>query len=281
MKRIVLLLLSVFTLNILFAQDIIVTKDAQKISAKISEVDVDVIKYKKFDNLDGPTYTMSKAEISSIIYENGSVDVFKDAETKPAVATTHAANQRTNGYMSGEVRFITRKIGEVAGYGWGGGGTVTTSGFFFGEGVASMNEAELARAIRENPQNMLYEPEYRAYLQTYAPEAYRKYKQGDAFGISGACLLAVGLCSIALSPLMFLPSSTLDTDQKLYGFLGMFCGGTVLSLGSIPLLSVAYHKQRVTSCDVYNENYAHKSGRPEATLNFGANRYGVGFSLRF
>jgi len=285
MKNTSLFLLFLLLTYFADAQDIIITKDAQKISAKISDVEESVIKYKRFDNLDGPTYTMNKAEISSIIYENGSVDVFKEADTKPAAATTTAAapvaNQRNNGYMKGEVRFVTRKIGDFDGIGWGYGGTITTSGFFFGEGVGSMNNAELARAIRENPQNIMSEQEYSAYLLAYAPGAYRAYKQGDALGASGACFLAIGLCSIALSPLMFLPSSTLSDNQQLYGFLGLFCGGTALSLASIPLLSVAYHKQRVTSCDVYNENYANRPGRTEATLNFGANHYGVGLSLRF
>jgi len=80
---------------------------------------------------------------------------------------------------------------------------------------------------------------------------------------------------------MWLPTVSYDPDVKLGAFLGMFCGGAGLSLASIPLLTVAYHKQRVSSCDVYNEKYAHKSGRTEATLNIGANRYGFGIALRF
>ena len=39
-----------------FAQDIIVTKDARKINAKVTEVNVDNVRYKNFDNQDGPIW---------------------------------------------------------------------------------------------------------------------------------------------------------------------------------------------------------------------------------
>lgn len=276
MKKTTLFLLAIIICNFVSAQDIIITKDAEKISAKVSDIEESVIKYKKFDNLDGPTYTMNKSEISSIIFENGSVEVFKEPTSNVQKPTT----QRQDGYMNGEVRFITRQIGEVSGYGFGSG-TIVSSGYFFLDGVNDMSGAELARAIRENPQNIITEVEYREYLQRYAPDAYRKYKQGDALGITGAIFLAFGLSSIVISPLMWLPTVSNDPDVKLGAFLGMFCGGAGLSLASIPLLTVAYHKQRVSSCDVYNEKYAHKSGRTEATLNIGANRYGFGIALRF
>ena len=60
-----------------YSQDIIVTNEGNKIEAKVTEVEVEVIKYKKYGDNDGPTYTMKKTEISTILYENGTVDVFK------------------------------------------------------------------------------------------------------------------------------------------------------------------------------------------------------------
>ena len=59
-----------------FAQDIIITKDARKIEVKMTEVNVDNIRYKRFDNPDGPIYTMPKSEIVSILYESGHVETF-------------------------------------------------------------------------------------------------------------------------------------------------------------------------------------------------------------
>jgi len=43
-------------------QDIIVTKDAKRIEAQVNEVNVNTIKYKHFNNLDGPVYILSKAQ---------------------------------------------------------------------------------------------------------------------------------------------------------------------------------------------------------------------------
>ena len=59
-----------------FAQDVIVTKDSKRINAKVEEVNVDNIKYRNFDNLEGPTYVLPKSDILSILYQNGQVETF-------------------------------------------------------------------------------------------------------------------------------------------------------------------------------------------------------------
>lgn len=41
------------------AQDVIVKKDGSTIVSKVLEVNTDNIKYKKFSNQNGPTYTIS------------------------------------------------------------------------------------------------------------------------------------------------------------------------------------------------------------------------------
>jgi len=76
-----------FSVAITFAQDVITLKNGDDIQAlvqKIGEVDV---KYKKFDNPNGPNYTLKKAEIFMIRYANGSRDVFAD-NTRPSPPVT-------------------------------------------------------------------------------------------------------------------------------------------------------------------------------------------------
>jgi hypothetical protein len=73
---------ALFGLNAI-AQDVIVTKDAKKINAKVTEVDIDHIKYKSFKNQDGPTYTLLKSAVSSILYQNGAVEIFSEDKTSP------------------------------------------------------------------------------------------------------------------------------------------------------------------------------------------------------
>jgi len=73
-----------------FAQDIINTRDSRKINAKVIEVNVDNVRYRNFDNQDGPIYTILKSEITSIIYQNGHIDTFETAETSIQIGTLNA-----------------------------------------------------------------------------------------------------------------------------------------------------------------------------------------------
>ena len=76
MKNISILLLFLFTLSVT-AQDIIVTSNNEEISAKVKEIHIETISYKRFDNLTGPTYHIEKSEVSKIIFENGNEETFE------------------------------------------------------------------------------------------------------------------------------------------------------------------------------------------------------------
>lgn len=87
-------LLSIFTISLLsicvYAQDIIVTIKAQKIDAKILEVSTSEIRYKEFDNLDGPTFILRVDEINSIIYANGKVVLYNQPKSDEELALERA-----------------------------------------------------------------------------------------------------------------------------------------------------------------------------------------------
>lgn len=68
----ILLLLSTAS----FAQDKIFKKDGSVIEAKVLEVGVKTVSYKRLDNEDGPRYTVAKSALDRIEYENGSNDFF-------------------------------------------------------------------------------------------------------------------------------------------------------------------------------------------------------------
>lgn len=59
-----------------FAQDIITKKDGTDIKAKVLEVNENEVKYRRYDYLDGPIFTMLKSDILIVRYENGTNDVF-------------------------------------------------------------------------------------------------------------------------------------------------------------------------------------------------------------
>lgn len=60
------------------AQDVILKKDNTTVLSKVLEVTSTEIKYKKWDNQDGPTYSINRSEVVSINYENGEVEKFSD-----------------------------------------------------------------------------------------------------------------------------------------------------------------------------------------------------------
>jgi uncharacterized protein (TIGR02145 family) len=59
-----------------FSQDVIRLKNGNEIKAYVKEIETEVIKYKRFDNPEGPSYSLQKSEISVIIYANGTGDEF-------------------------------------------------------------------------------------------------------------------------------------------------------------------------------------------------------------
>ena len=71
------------------AQDVIVKKDGTTILSKVLEVNPADIKYKKFSNQSGPTYTITKAEVMSINYESGDKDVFTDSQPATQQVTSN------------------------------------------------------------------------------------------------------------------------------------------------------------------------------------------------
>ena len=75
-------LLMMMFFGTLQAQDIIITKDAGRIEAKILEVSKSEIKYKKQSNLEGPTFILGVEDLNSVIYANGEVQVFEDKADK-------------------------------------------------------------------------------------------------------------------------------------------------------------------------------------------------------
>ncbi len=81
----------IFAFTSLKAQDIITLKTGEDIKSKIMEIGLSDVKYKKFENLSGPTYTMNKSDIFMIKYENGSKDVF--GNTSPAAKPDQSNNE--------------------------------------------------------------------------------------------------------------------------------------------------------------------------------------------
>jgi len=76
MKKFYFLAILFFTLAVsVSAQDMIVLINGNVIEAKVEEISPTEIKYRHFDNLNGPLIIINKSDVYSIKYENGVVDV--------------------------------------------------------------------------------------------------------------------------------------------------------------------------------------------------------------
>ena len=104
MKNIIyaFLCLTFIATNSLLAQDIITLKSGEEVKAKILEIGTSDVKYKKFENQTGPSYTMFKSDIFMIKYENGTKDVF--ANTSPATKPDNNSNNNYNSNTDNQVK---------------------------------------------------------------------------------------------------------------------------------------------------------------------------------
>src|SRR5215831_4058187 len=88
MKKTTLLLVTQIVAYCLLSQDVIVLKSGGELKAKVLEVLPDMVKYKKWDNQDGPSYSESKTNIVMIKYQNGTKDVFNGENTVSGGSST-------------------------------------------------------------------------------------------------------------------------------------------------------------------------------------------------
>jgi len=76
MKFLLALILS-FSTYIIRAQDVILKRNGETISAKVLEITETTLRYKNWDNMNGPDYLISKDLVKEVRYENGTVDFFE------------------------------------------------------------------------------------------------------------------------------------------------------------------------------------------------------------
>lgn len=96
MKRFLLSLIALVITSVCFAQDIIVQKNGSTIQAKVVKVTQTEVEYKKFNNQNGPTYTISTRDLQCINYQNGTKDTFVSPSYNPSIVTNETATQFSN-----------------------------------------------------------------------------------------------------------------------------------------------------------------------------------------
>jgi hypothetical protein len=94
-------------LSSIYAQDVITLKTGDEIKGKVTEITNSEVKYKRFENLDGPTIIIEKQKIFAINYENGTREVLNaltveyPTTEKAEVITTQTKQENENRPFNG------------------------------------------------------------------------------------------------------------------------------------------------------------------------------------
>ncbi|MGM0582920.1 MAG: hypothetical protein ACQETL_19745 [Bacteroidota bacterium] len=78
------------------SQDVIYTEDQKEIEAKVNEITPELIKYKNYDQRNGPIRSIQKSKVYMIIYEDGKREIFKDSEKSEEDISPHEEQEEEN-----------------------------------------------------------------------------------------------------------------------------------------------------------------------------------------
>ena len=150
------------------AKDVIVTKDAQQIEARITEVSDSEVKYKKVNNLNGPTFVITTDKISTVVYENGEIQTFQ-SETENVSENVFLPEDdlsSVNDNQSSSVLASKSKILRTR--------------------ITLPNGRRRKRYHNEENTLIMKSSEFTSYLAAYCPEAHRQLRKANGLTV-GAC----------------------------------------------------------------------------------------------
>lgn len=246
MNKFLTLLLFVTISIVSFAQDIIITKDKERIQAKILEVSKDEIKYKKFTYQDGPVFSIDIDEIVTVAYENGEVEIYNEEtiEEKNEMIQAKAEALRKQEAMYGTL----------------------------------IKADDLYYLCDRDKRTKMDKEAYLEFIQDNCPEAYKSYKTGNRLWKAGFGLLGSGLGMTLLVGTPLYVFGILEPDEACFRAGAFFLTmGSLATSGSIPLLVVGGIK-RNNSHEVYND---HCKNPQYLSFSINAKANGVGLALNF
>jgi len=247
MKKMLLFACMIFAAISAFAQDIIITRDARRVEATITEVSDTEIKYKEFNNPKGPLYIMQTTDINTIMYQNGTIKVYDNTRKSAPGAAVIPSAQDPNS-------LIVKKDN------------------YYLLGDQQMDEAQYVEFIKAN-----CAAAYEAYEKANNLRQTGFKLLGSGIGISagGVTVLALGgiLSGVLGSNVPMIPCGIIG---------GVFTGvGGGLLIGSIPCLVIGSVKKN-NSYEVYNENCSLSvPSTAKLEFNLQSSQDGLGIAMRF
>jgi hypothetical protein len=192
MKRFLLIIaLFVLSLPTVLSQDVLVKKTGDEIKAKVIEVGVSEIKYKKFESPTGPTYSILKSDVFMIKYEDGNKDIFSGNDVQkqtPATSKVELKEENTQtastensamGYMDKvkEIQKDDPSFGLYFGNGFLNGPGISNPVLGFDIRVTRKNVflSGLSVGFRAGFKNAVYIPDNGPYTEIYGFSITAKY----------------------------------------------------------------------------------------------------------
>lgn len=160
-------------------QDIITKKNGDDIRAKVIEITLTELKYKNFNNLDGPLISILKSDVIFVKYENGTKDVF--ADEKPSTVTGKSTILVANSNDEDDASMVGKADARryYRGYTGAGSGTLVT-GLFAGSifalipAIATSSSAPKEGNLQYPKPSLMKNPNY---VNAYQQEAFKIKKQ--------------------------------------------------------------------------------------------------------
>jgi len=84
----------------LYAQDIIYKTDGTEIKAKVSEITTETIKYKNYNQLEGPIRNILLSDVFMVVYEDGTREVIQENKEAPKPSQSNITNETINAYAT-------------------------------------------------------------------------------------------------------------------------------------------------------------------------------------
>ncbi|MGQ0828739.1 MAG: hypothetical protein ACT4ON_10120 [Bacteroidota bacterium] len=109
MKKLFLFLITTIICQSIKGQDTIIKYSSEQIIAKVTEINSNEVKYKRFNFQDGPTYIEEKSNIQLIRYANGLKEEFQKEQPKVIVKENYQASENKTDYYGGPAK-PTNKI---------------------------------------------------------------------------------------------------------------------------------------------------------------------------
>ena len=248
MKKILIVFIVLFSFDIIAnAQDVIFLRNGDEIQSIVQEIGIEYVKYKKFDNQNGPIYNIAISDIFMIKYENGTKDLFKET-LKSQEQKVEQPKQTHQDDIKNESQ-IDLKMKNL--------------------------KAEFYRIGTDDDLMLIYfkKNNYLDYYNSFASACKSRHRGSD--------LLVFGLINTVLGIGCAVTYANNNKEIYLYTAYGFCVLGEVLTIISIPVSASAGARKKAIKNNFEREYFGNNQYSSQPTLNFGATQNGIGLTLNF